>query len=1083
MKLLLLSLAIIFFSAHSAAGEITYARHSVLADGNWIKIAVDSTGIQRIPYETLRAAGIVNPENAGVWGYSAARLNPTARLDNMLPDDLPQIPVWHHDRSIYFYGESARVIKPDSGHGRIIDESHYSPCSYYFITDSRIPRMIETEPSSGAACRDTCSTHIALTHIERDLINPIRQGTRYYYKKLTSDSDMRCVLALHNPIPRSKATLHWGWGASGASTLTVMEPERSTHITGTCESSIANPATGQCWRHADITTDLLFSDNPPNILTYDFALKAGSSHDASFDYTTIIYESLNRIGAGEMHMMAFENISDNTCITLSHESDVAVWDISDPTGPVSITLAEQEFAARRHAGMSYYIAFDPAGACINPRIIGNVPSQSIHTGVMSSSPEMLIVAAPLLMQAAEELATLHRTYQQMDVDVVCSDNIYNEFSSGAVTPMAIRRLVRMYHDMHPGVLRYVLLYGAATVDPVRGHSDPAILPMMQCSDPSYITSEIQCYATDTYMTQTDNMYSGREIHFSLPEMAVGRIPAGTPAEGHAYNAKIERMFTMPERNRTSYHTAFISDAGDNDLHHKNSEELAATYSKLSGTTVSKLYYDLYSELNDMKADLGNHRSDGLGYIIYSGHGDPGFICRDLWKIADASCDITDYPPFSIFLTCNAGRLDSGEPCIATTDLLSPHGGSLCVIASARLSVAASNHNLGMALTEYISEASHGDRIGDIWLKAMRGQITRATPYNTRNAQNILNFNLLGDPALPLPLPRRKIELNLDYPVAESGAAILSGDVGIPTFRGTADIRVYLDGTTRLTRGASGTKGIQVESNSIPVWHAVSDIIDGHFSLPVTLPATIATHGAKAHIEAYAIDFESETDAVGFITGVSLTDLTNSPSSTSPAIEITRFRVDGDGNAATSAGTLTAYVAGGENALCLSPANLELAPHLDIDGKRINSQNITITPLHNGKYLISKSLSEFEAGPHRATITLHDNMGNTAVATTEFTILPTQPYISIRCLEQPARTSAIFEWQCDIPEIKTARLIVTDIRGNTLHSADAPTGTAEWDLRDKNGHIVPPGPYRAEIIISGADRIYGASPRTIFNVLP
>ena len=52
----------------------SYADHSVLQNGTWVKIRVSESGVYRMTYEELQAAGLSNPANVRIYGYGGAML-------------------------------------------------------------------------------------------------------------------------------------------------------------------------------------------------------------------------------------------------------------------------------------------------------------------------------------------------------------------------------------------------------------------------------------------------------------------------------------------------------------------------------------------------------------------------------------------------------------------------------------------------------------------------------------------------------------------------------------------------------------------------------------------------------------------------------------------------------------------------------------------------------------------------------------------------------------------------------------------------------------------------------------------------
>jgi hypothetical protein len=102
---------------------------------------------------------------------------------------------------------------------------------------------------------------------------------------------------------------------------------------------------------------------------------------------------------------------------------------------------------------------------LEPIAVGPVAPQNLHA---LPQADYLIITHPNFQASAERLANLHRA-QGLEVHVVRTDHIYNEFSSGMQDATAIRTFAKMFYDRgatEPGPqLKYVCLFGDGTYDP------------------------------------------------------------------------------------------------------------------------------------------------------------------------------------------------------------------------------------------------------------------------------------------------------------------------------------------------------------------------------------------------------------------------------------------------------------------------------------------------------------------------------------------------------------------------------------------------------------------------------------------
>jgi hypothetical protein len=95
--LLILFAAGSFLSAQADGSR--YAANSVLAEGTWVKIQVDSTGVYKLSHNDLQKMGFPDPGKVSVFGYGGWILDENFSLNTYI-DDLPQIPVYRDNDAI-----------------------------------------------------------------------------------------------------------------------------------------------------------------------------------------------------------------------------------------------------------------------------------------------------------------------------------------------------------------------------------------------------------------------------------------------------------------------------------------------------------------------------------------------------------------------------------------------------------------------------------------------------------------------------------------------------------------------------------------------------------------------------------------------------------------------------------------------------------------------------------------------------------------------------------------------------------------------------------------------------------------------
>ena len=158
------------------AGIHSYANRSVLAEGSWVKISVQQSGVCRMTFDELRNAGISNPAQVRVYGYGGAQL--TQDFSKKKIDDLPQVPVYVGDGYVLFYVQGP--ISWEYTGGRFAHTRNtYSNAGYYFLTnDAGTPLAPTTAEAVTGNPKDVTTFSYLQVH-ELDSVNLVdRSGVK-----------------------------------------------------------------------------------------------------------------------------------------------------------------------------------------------------------------------------------------------------------------------------------------------------------------------------------------------------------------------------------------------------------------------------------------------------------------------------------------------------------------------------------------------------------------------------------------------------------------------------------------------------------------------------------------------------------------------------------------------------------------------------------------------------------------------------------------------------------------------------------------------------------------------------------------
>ncbi|MGH9390158.1 MAG: C25 family cysteine peptidase, partial [Vicinamibacteria bacterium] len=334
--------------------------------------------------------------------------------------------------------------------------------------------------------------------------------------------------------------------------------------------------------------------------------------------------------------------------------------------------------------------------------------------------EFSSVASPLLE---------YRRRQGLTVKFTATEDIFSEFGFGESRPEAIRDFIQYAYEHWRGPrLRYVLLLGDATYDfkdylqtGVRNQLPPLLVKT------SYLW---------TVSDPTLAAVHGEDI---LPDLAIGRLPAGNPEELRilvekilAYetgNADLEGPLVLVTDNPDQ--------AGDFDA---NAEEIARGV--LSGREVRRLSLrELGSSTRD---EILSAFDGGASLVSYVGHGGIHLWAdENVFNTADVrSLSHQSREPILLTMNCLNGYFHFPYFDSLAEALLKAEGkGAIAAFSPSGLSLDGPAHRFHLALLDALFNQGHR-RLGDAVLAAQKS-------YSDSGAypELLTIYHLLGDPAL------------------------------------------------------------------------------------------------------------------------------------------------------------------------------------------------------------------------------------------------------------------------------------------------------------------------------------------------
>ncbi len=185
-------------ASRRAAENITYASHSVLQEGTWVKIRVSQTGIHQLSSDFLKKAGFSDTDHVKIYGYGGGLQPEKLTADYLIStDDLQEVPTCIVGGRRLFY--AIGPVTWDENHQRI--RNPYSDYGYYFLTESDSEPLTVSEEAFKSAYYPLADDYNTLYEVDdfawyqggRNLYDATRLTSRDYTLKAPDDAEKGSV--------------------------------------------------------------------------------------------------------------------------------------------------------------------------------------------------------------------------------------------------------------------------------------------------------------------------------------------------------------------------------------------------------------------------------------------------------------------------------------------------------------------------------------------------------------------------------------------------------------------------------------------------------------------------------------------------------------------------------------------------------------------------------------------------------------------------------------------------------------------------------------------------------------------------
>lgn len=577
------------------------------------------------------------------------------------------------------------------------------------------------------------------------------------------------TLPVIDPLPggaaRIQVALHGGANRPA-------NPDKSIALTLNSHPVALHQWEGMSYFVSDDTVSSDWLDGAPNRIHLTAAtaqLPGIEFYSVSPDWVRISYPSQASAQGDQLYIEAMAAGAVQAVASGFSTPEVRVYELRDPNRPVRLLTTAAEPAGGGYSisfwdqalpGPSYFLSSLPALAA--PAAIE--PDQPSSWRSSDHQAGYIAIVHRSLWQAIDPLLA-HRAAEGLAVAKVDVQDIYDEWSYGRRDPEAIRSFLRYaYHCWNgadcdpdpaspppPAPPQYVLLVGDGHYDftGVSGTTLPNLIP-------PYLVH------IDPWLGETaaDNRYAsvdGPDDY--LPEMALGRIPARTPAEVTAVVDKIIAYENAPA-GAWQERVVFVADDKfdpDSDFH-VISDQIRLNWLPAAYDDRAIYYNGNYFSAAAMRSAIKAAFDADALLLQWFGHGSRfrwGSV--SMFNIFDPpALAANDTWPFSVTYACWSGYfinlLPTGDgQSLGETLLLTPQRGSVADLSPSGLHVGSALLILNQGLTQAIFQ-QRMERAGQAVDAARLFYFQHAGSFH-----DVIDSSVyFGDPALRLRLPEAQL---------------------------------------------------------------------------------------------------------------------------------------------------------------------------------------------------------------------------------------------------------------------------------------------------------------------------------------
>jgi Peptidase family C25 len=866
--------------------ESLLAQKSLFSTGKWFKIKIQSDQVYTLNSSFFKKNNIevssIDPRNIHVFSGQIGMLPQANKAPKI--DHLVELPVFCNDDNgkfetkdfIKFYGAGPHVKQYNGRFSTLINTYSYEAFFYILIDDIPSKKIeVLSEVFAGAEQINRAEIY---EYEEKELKNILASGRQwfgdFFYDKFNFKRTLRSPTS---PIQCQVAIM--GVGRLDQK-LNIFNNSEKIYTDVLSKSSYNSTDTYDRYnRYSNV--DFIEFKLPSTSIDFEFKLATEGSANSGAYVDFIRYNYTTKLSAlsktiTEYWVLAEKRQQANLKIEGLNQN-FSVWNVSNSYSSTLYKASAEGLIGIRFNDLASRILIVDDTAPIFPVEIKPLKNSNLF---VSEVPEMLIVYPLKFKAEAEKLAIHKRKDKNLIAQAICTDDIYDTFSSGKVDPSAIRDFCKYLWNKNSKTFKFLLLFGDASFD--YKNANNASFVKTQDMIPSYQSYEslepIYSYCSDDYFGfledseglweegfSKDDFWVSNTANDHTLDIAIGRLPVKNVAEAQQIVNKIIKNAEKPASKWPAKFT-MVADNRDYNIHTDNAENLSAILkNQFGGLEISKLYIDAFEVNKAIEAPAATNTlienlNQGTFLINYAGHGsESGWAQEKLLTLKDILAFKNSNWPVFFTATCQFGKFDNpGLTSGAELALLQPDAGAIAFLTTTRPVYASTNEKINQAFFKNIRK-----------YKTL-GELFSATKNASQAGEVNRNFTLLGDPSLELPTFEESIVLEkinakvVQNPTLRSQETIqLSGKVaGLST--GKIFIEVFDKPLTLKTKGAfPDEKVFEFQNQNTILYRGEAEVNNGEFSFSIILPKNQISGTGKGLMRFSAQNIDKTMSRMGF----------------------------------------------------------------------------------------------------------------------------------------------------------------------------------------------------------------------------